>query len=157
MKNLLHEWRMNRKIRRILAYNKKHPEQCFHFEDHITTQGISPVQGEVTAESIMALMAELKAHSVNGVHKSLATGGVIKPLPLSVESLDALYPSTPFQYHRYLCDYCGIRPYMPTYASSVKVEAFDSEEERQAAYEHFKTQVRRIQGENEIAGGERNV
>lgn len=59
MKNFLHEWRMNRKIRRILAYNKKHPEQCFHFEDHLPK--LDTPAGDLRAEAIFKLVRDLKS------------------------------------------------------------------------------------------------
>lgn len=141
MKNLLHELHMRWKIRRILAYNKKHPEECFSLENYLDNCATAkPQENNITAESILACMAELKSHSQQGVHESL------RPLPLSVESLERLYPVTPFNYYRYLFGDCGIRPYMPTYANAVKVEAFDSEEERQKAYEWLE----------QVSGGDSN-
>lgn len=29
----LHEWNMRRRIRRILRYNREHPEQCINLQD----------------------------------------------------------------------------------------------------------------------------
>lgn len=58
MFNFLHEWRMNRKIRRILAYNKKHPEECFSFEDYLPK--MDTPAGDMRAQDIVKLVRELK-------------------------------------------------------------------------------------------------
>lgn len=61
MRNFLHEWRMRRKIKAILAYNKKHSEECFNLSGFIAKEGIQPGQGDITAESMIALVKDLKA------------------------------------------------------------------------------------------------
>lgn len=66
MKKYLHEWRMRRKIKRILAYNKKHPEQCFRFEDFLRKpmRELAAVKdnaptGDMTAQDSDALVREM--------------------------------------------------------------------------------------------------
>lgn len=61
MANFLHEWRMNRKIKRILAYNEKHPEQCFDLGKFVAKEGIQPSQGDLRAQSIIEFIDNLKS------------------------------------------------------------------------------------------------
>lgn len=65
MTNFLHEWHMRRKIKAILAYNKKHPEQRFNLGDYINKQGI----GNMHAQDLADFVEKLKAGS------SLTGGG----------------------------------------------------------------------------------
>lgn len=41
IRHWLHERVMRYRIRRILAYNRKHPEQCFSFEDYLDKHGLT--------------------------------------------------------------------------------------------------------------------
>lgn len=74
MRNFLHEWRMRRKIKAILAYNKKHPEECFNLGNYVVKEGIQPGQGNLLAQDIQSALERLKADSVQGIHTSLLGG-----------------------------------------------------------------------------------
>ena len=53
----LHEWNMRRRIRAILRYNRKHPEQCINLQDHMQPNGSGIVSREVIEEA-MRMMFE---------------------------------------------------------------------------------------------------
>lgn len=61
MKNFLHEWLMRRRIGRILAYNKKHPEQCLNLGDFVQREGIRLGQLPLNEEFFYSLLRKLKA------------------------------------------------------------------------------------------------
>jgi predicted SpoU family rRNA methylase len=56
-----HVWEqiMQQKIKRILAYNRKHPENCFDLADYMTTTTIQPTS-EITVQSMLELISSLK-------------------------------------------------------------------------------------------------
>lgn len=53
----LHEWQMRRKIRSILRYNRKHPEQCINLQDYMQPNGNGIVSRE-TIEEMFRMMYE---------------------------------------------------------------------------------------------------
>lgn len=65
-------------------------------------------------------------------------------LPLDLSGLDQQPNSMSSTLLRFAMYGVEFLPSKVTYANMVKVDVFDSEEEHQAAYEHFKFQVERI-------------
>jgi hypothetical protein len=53
IRHWLHERVMCHKIRRILAYNRKHPEHCFSLEDYLEKHGLTftAASDEVTQQT----------------------------------------------------------------------------------------------------------
>ena len=53
IRHWLHEQVMRYRIRRILAYNRKHPERCFSFEDFLDKHDLTftPASDEVTQQT----------------------------------------------------------------------------------------------------------